>query len=121
MPRSHRRQGQSTGGRNSQGYRARCGGYGRSAEYRQDDQSRGFGSPQFRRESGQGWQGEDAWRNERSGMRNYGQDLGQESRFGRGGYEGMREPGEEQWSSQGYPESYRDDWGRSVRGGDYGS
>lgn len=102
MPRSNRRQEQSWRRGNPQGYANRS----------DDQQRREY--QQYGGESGsRNWPGQEDWRQSsgRAGEgRDYAQEYGQGSRFGRG-YEGS---GEQNWRSQGYPESYRD-WGRSGR------
>jgi osmotically-inducible protein OsmY len=45
---------------------------------------------------------------------------GQGSRFGRGGFEGFRNIGQQRWSSEGYPESYRGVEGRGWSQGERG-
>ena len=124
MPRSNRRQGRSFGRRNNpQSYESRSGGFEQTGTgYRYEDQQR-RGSQQYSGESGsRNWPGQEDWRQtggrSRFGGRTYGQEYDQERGFGRGGYEGTRGMGQQNWSSQGYPESYRD-WGQSGREGGY--
>jgi len=120
MPRSNRRQGQSRRRGNPQGYASRSGGFEQTGTgYRYDDQQ-GREYQQYGGESGRrNWPGQEDWRqsSERSRAgerRNYGQEYDPGNRFERG-YEGMAE---QNWRSQGYPESYRD-WGMSGREGGY--
>jgi len=114
MPRSNRRQEQFGRRGNPQGNQSRGGGFEQTGTgYRYDDQQR-RGYEQQRGESGgRDRPGQQDWRqsSERSRYgegRTYGQDSGQESRYGRGEHEDTpRGMGQQNWSSHGYPESYR--------------
>jgi hypothetical protein len=141
MPRSNRRQGQSGRRGNPQEYGSRSGGFEQTGTgYRYDDQQRRE-HQQYGGESGRrNWPGQEDWRQSsgrsRAGEgRNYGQEYDQGSRFG--GYQGIRDTGQQDWRSQGYPQSYRDRgmsdreasywgredesrYGRGREGSDYG-
>jgi BON domain len=118
MPRSNRRQRRTFGRHdNPQSYERGSGGFEQTGTgYRYDDQRR-FGSQQHRGEFGRNWPGQEDWRESERPPYFEGR-FGQESRFGRGGYEGNRGMGQQSWSSQGYPESYRD-WSQSRRENDW--
>jgi osmotically-inducible protein OsmY len=124
MPRSNRRQGRSFGRQSNpqQSYPSRGGGFEETGTgYRYDDEQRRFGQ-QSRGSGGRNWeqeQGRDPWERSRySENQDYGSSYGQGSRFGRGGFEGFRNIGQQRWTSEGYPESYRGQEGRGWRQGE---
>jgi osmotically-inducible protein OsmY len=105
MPRSKRREQTSFSRQsNPQSYGTRGGGFEQTGTgYRYDDQQRRFRGPQSRERFGGGWSGQEDWRepserSEYSEGRDYGSEYERESRFGRGGYEGPRGMGQQDWS-----------------------
>ena len=122
MPRSNRRQGRSSGRQNNpQSFEGRSGGFEETGTgYRYDDEQRRFGQQSRGWGGGRNWpgqeQGRDPWDRSRS-SEGRESEYGQESRFGRGSFEGPRGPGQGSWPSE-YPGSYRGPEGRSWRQND---